>query len=38
MGITNYKVYTPFVYADIITDFAVKNYFCGEYTEKNWKI
>lgn len=34
MGITNYKVYTPFVYADIITDFAVKNYFCGEYTEK----
>lgn len=34
MGITNYKVYTPFVYADIITDFAVKNYFCGEYIEK----
>lgn len=34
MGITNYKVYTPFVYADIITDLAVKNYFCGEYTEK----
>ena len=34
MGILNYKVYTPFVYADIITELAIKNYFQNEYTEK----
>ena len=34
MGISNYKVYTPLKYADIITELAIKNYFCDEYTEK----
>ena len=34
MGISNYKVYTPSEYADIITDFALKNYFCKEYTKE----
>lgn len=37
MGISNYKVYTPSVYADIMTESAIKNYFCGEYTEKKLK-
>lgn len=34
MGISNYKVYTPFIYADFITELAIKNYFCEEYTEE----
>ena len=34
MGISNYKVYTPLKYADIITELAIKNYFRSEYTEK----
>ena len=34
MGIKNYKVYTPFKYADIIIKSALKNYFNREYTKE----
>ena len=34
MGITNYKVYTPYEYGKFIVKLALKNYFKKEYTEE----
>ncbi len=34
MGISNYKVYTPSEYANIITELALQNYFYEEYTKE----
>ncbi len=34
MGITNFKVYTPYEYASFIIKLALKNYFKKEYTKK----
>lgn len=34
MGITNYKVYTPREYAELIIKLALKNYFRNEYTKE----
>lgn len=35
MGISNYKVYTPQKYAEIIVNLAIENYFDKEYTKKD---